>query len=165
MHLMLGKLFLDSGAFQSATRHLTETARRGGTYIYPLALCMARSGDVDGGFSLLLDEIDHMPSAMPILLPAVLVLMAQVQPSEAIYERIDSLMERIERGERLTLTGRIPDTGANNTISIGTPAVDSRKIVSLVVRFPENTEDLNPDLIQFFAPEDFAEPEEEEAEE
>jgi tetratricopeptide (TPR) repeat protein len=101
LHLVLGKLFLDASLCESAARHLSVAAKNGGTYVYPLALCMAKSGDVDGGYSLLLDEIDLMPSAMPVLLPAVLVLLAQVQPSEAVYERIDALMERIENGERL----------------------------------------------------------------
>jgi hypothetical protein len=142
--------------FDSAIRHLSETAQRGGTLVYPLALCVARSGDVDGGFSLLLDEIDLMPSAMPVLLPAILVLLAQVQPSEAIYERIDTLMNRIERGERLTLRGTIEPSDEDNIVPLGTRWTEFRRIQSLVVRFPENTETLDPSAIQFFAPEEFA---------
>ena len=98
LHLTLGQVFLNASMFESAYRHLSETGKRGGRYIYPLALCMAKSGDVDSGFTLLLDEIDRTPpSAMPLLLPAVLVLLAQAQPSEENYNRIDSLMERVER--------------------------------------------------------------------
>jgi len=160
LHLTLGKVFLDAGMFTSAIRHLSETARRGGTFIYPLALCVARSGDIDGGFSLLLDEIDLMPSAMPVLLPAVLVMLAQVQPSEAIFERIDSLMNRIERGERLTLRGNIEPSDEDNVIPLGTRWVESRRIQTLVVRFPENTGNLDPSAIQFIAPEGFEEEEE-----
>ena len=154
LHLQLGKVFLDALMYDSAIRHLSETARRGGRFIYPLALCVARSGDIDGGFALLLDEIDLMPSAMPVLLPAVLVLLAQVQPSEAIYERIDSLMYRIERGERLTLRGTIAPSDKDHVIPIGTRWVDFRRIMSLVVRFPENTDALDAS-IQFFTPEEY----------
>jgi len=154
LHMILGKAFLDADAFESATRHLSETARRGGRYVYPLALCLARSGDIDGGFTLLLDEIDRMPSLMSNLLPAVLMLMAQVQPSETIYERIDLLMERIERGERLTIGGRLEASDEDHWISLGTKDVHSRIIRSLVVRFPESTEFFDPDAIQFFTPEE-----------
>jgi len=158
LHLMLGKAFLDSGSmYESAIRHLSETAKRGGTYVYPLALCVAKSGDVDGGFTLLLDEIDFMPSAMPTLLPAVLVLLAQVQPSEDVFKRIDSLMDRLERGRRLTLRGTLePSDEKDHVIPLGTTRVESRRVTSIVVRFPENTDNLDPAVIQFFAPEDLA---------
>jgi len=154
LHLTLGKLFLDEGIFESATRHLTETARRGGSYIYPLALCIARSGDPDAGFTLLLDEIDQVPSMMPTLLPAVLVLMAQIQPSEEVYNRIDTLMDRIERGERLTLKGTLHESESDHEISLGTKRVDSRTVQTMVVRFPEKTEELDPAVIQFITPEE-----------
>ena len=155
LHLTLGRAFLDAGMFDSAIRHLSETAQSGGRFVYPLALSVARSGDIDGGFSLLLDEIDLMPSAMPVLLPAVLVLLAQIQPSEAIFERIDTLMNRVERGERLTLRGTIEPSDEDNVIPLGTRWVESRRIQTLVVRFPENTGNLDPSAIQFFAPDEF----------
>jgi len=157
LHLTLGKVFLDASMFPSAIRHLSETAQRGSTYVYPLALCVARSGDIDGGFALLLDEIDTTPSAMRDLLPAVLVLLAQVQPSEAVYDRIDSLMERIQRGERLTLKGTVEASDEDHMILLGTKRVNSRKIQSLVVRFRGNTENLDTGAIQFIAPEEFGE--------
>ena len=165
LHLTLGKVFLDASMFESAIRHLTETSRRGGTFVYPLALSLARSGDVDGGFSLLLDEIDRVPSAMPVLLPAVLVLLAQVQPSEAIFERIDTMMTRIQRGERLTLRGTLESSDEDHVVPLGTKWVESRRILSLVVRFPESTATLDPSAIQFIAPDEFADEEEYDEEE
>lgn len=154
LHLTIGKVFLDASMFDSATRHLTITAQSGGRLVYPLALCVAKSGDIDGGFTLLLDEIDQMPSAMPELLPAVLVMMAQLQPSEEVLKRIDALMERIEKGERLTLRGNLVAAEEDHSISLGSRWVNTRKVQSLVVRFPENTGDLDPSVIQFIAPED-----------
>jgi len=154
LNLLLGKAFLDHNIFQSAIRHLSATAQRGGTYLYPLALSVAKSGDVDAGFSLLLDEIDHTPSEMPLLLPAVLVMLTQVQPSEEVFKRIDSLMLRIEEGRRLTLSTDLPDSDSGNTLKVGTRWVQSRKIQSMVVRFPDKTEQLDPSLIEFLSPEE-----------
>jgi len=158
LHLLLGKVFLDSFMYDSARRHLTITAERGGTHIYPLAVCVAKSGDVDGGFTLLLDEIDMVPSAMPTLLPAVLVLLSQVQPSEAIYVRIDKLMERLEKGERLTLSKELAPAEKDHVLPLGTKFIPTRKIRSLVVRFPDKTDNLDPSAIQFFSPEDLVSP-------
>jgi hypothetical protein len=159
LNLTLGKVFLDASMFDSARRHLTEAAQRGGKDVYPLAICVAKSGDVDGGFSLLLDEIDLMPSAMQTLLPAVLVLLSQVQPSEQIYARIDRLMDRLERGERLTLKDKLEPSEKDHIISLGTKWVPTRKIQSLVFRFPEKTENLDPSALLFFSPSDFEEEE------
>jgi tetratricopeptide (TPR) repeat protein len=62
-------------------------------------LCIARSGDADAGFTLLLDEIDRDPLVRDVLLPAILVLQAQVKPSEEMFEKIDDLMSRVETEE------------------------------------------------------------------
>ena len=157
LHLTIGRVFLDAGMFDSAIRHLSVTAQSGGTHIYPLAVAVARSGDIDGGFTLLLDEIDLVPSLMQSLLPAILVLLAQVQPSEAIYERIDRLMDRIERGERLTLRDELPQSDRDHFIGIGTRHVPFRRIQSFVVRFPGSTGVIDPSALWFFAPEDLVE--------
>jgi len=89
--------------FDSAKRHLSEVAKRGGRYVYWLALYVARYGDVDGGFSLLLDEIDRTPppvgSELLQQIHAITLLLARVQPSETMFERIDDLMNRIETEE------------------------------------------------------------------
>jgi tetratricopeptide (TPR) repeat protein len=154
LNLVLGKVFLDSQMYDSAIRHFTVTAQRGGTFVYPLALCVAKSGDIDGGFTLLLDEIDLVPGAMTELLPTVLVLLVSVQPTEKIYERIDKLMERLERGERLTMKGTFEEAEEDHVRSLGTRFVPTRKIQTLVFRFPENKEELNPSAIQFLSPED-----------
>jgi hypothetical protein len=155
LNLVLGKVFLDSQMYASAIRHLSETAKRGGTYIYPLAVCMAKAGNVDDGFTLLLNEIDLVPSDMPKLLPTVLVLLDQVQPSEEVYERIDRLMNRIERGERLTLRGTLAASDEkDHFVPLGTRWTPSRKIQSLVIRFPEQTENFDPSGLQFVSPEE-----------
>ena len=161
LHLMLGQVFLDADMFESALRHLSITAQRGGKHVFPLALCLARSGDIDGGFSLLLDEITLVPSSMPELLPTVLLLLTRLQPSEAIYERIDRLMDRLEKGERLPVRGAtITPSGEDRSIPIETKWVAPRQVRSMVVRFPEKTDDLDPSTIQFIAPTESSEEEE-----
>ena|GEM_PF-3046236 len=155
LNMTFGRVFLDAGLFSSAIRHLSETAKSGGIFVYPLALAIARAGDADAGFTLLLDEIDLVPSAMPTLLPTILVLIKQVQPSEEVYQRIDRLMERIERGERLTLSGTLEaNDERDHFITIGTNRVPSRRIQSFVVRFPEKTENLDPSALWFVSPEE-----------
>jgi len=153
LNLILGKVFLDSQMYDSAARHLTETARRGSIYVTPLALCNVKSGKVDEGFTLLLNEIDIVPSSMLPLLSAILLLLDQAQPSEEVYERIDRLMNRIERGSRLTLSGKVENFEGG--IPIGSSSVGFRRILSLVVRFPEKTGNLDPSMLQFFSPEDW----------
>ena len=159
LNLTLGKVFVDASLFDSAKRHLEEVAKRGGTNVFPLALCEVKAGDVDAGFQRLLDEIDAVPSAVLSLLPTVLVLLAQAQPSESVYTRIDRLMNQIEKGERLTLRYTLKESEDDNFISIGTNRVPSRKIQSFVIRFPNMTENLDPAMIQFFSPEDTGEEE------
>ena len=103
---------------------------------------------------MLLDEIDLMPSALPTLLPAVLVLLAQVQPSEEVYERIDRLMERIEKGEHRTIYGTLNASDKDTVVPLGSSRLPSRKIQSFVLRFPGNTDNFDPSMIQFVAPEE-----------
>ena len=161
LNLTLGKVFLDAEMYESAIRHLTETARSGANYVYPLAVCVARSGDIDGGFTLLLDEIDLAPSAMPILLPAILVLLSQTRPSEAVFERIDRLMERIERGERLTIRGTLPEAAVrDHIVQLGTRRVPVRRVQSFVIRLPEqieNAEKIAPSAVLLLSPEELEE--------
>jgi hypothetical protein len=66
-------------------------------------------------------------------------------------------MERIERGERLTLRDDIGKY--EDGISVGTQRVPSRKIQSLVVRFPAMTGNLDLTANQFFSPEELGEEE------
>jgi tetratricopeptide (TPR) repeat protein len=106
LHLKLGHMFLDAEMYGSAHRHLSEVANQGGRHVFPLALCKAKSGDVDGGFSLLLDEIDRDPSVRDEMLPGILALLNHVhplKPSETMFEKIDRLMNRVETGERISL--------------------------------------------------------------
>jgi tetratricopeptide (TPR) repeat protein len=157
LNLTLGKVFLDALMFESAKRHLSAVAERGGKDVYPLAVCVAKSGPdhVDAGFTLILDEIDAVPSSMLQLLPALLVLQMQVKPSEEIYVRIDKLMERIERGERLTLRGKAPSE-EGNTIPVGSSYVSSRKVNTMFFRFPDKSDTWDPSLIQFVSPEELS---------
>jgi len=157
LNLTLGRVFSEAEMFPSAIRHLSVTAQRGGISVYPLAAAVARSGDIDGGFTLLLDEIDLMPSLMTTLLPTILVLLQTVQPSEAIFERIDRLMDRIERGERLTVRGTLNESEEDQQIFLGTRHVPFRRIQSFVIRFPERAEDagaIDPSALWFIPPEE-----------
>ncbi|MDR2114936.1 MAG: hypothetical protein LBP87_00995 [Planctomycetaceae bacterium] len=155
LNLALGKLFFDAGFFDSAKRHLAIVAKQGSTNVYPLAVCLAKSQMVDEGFNLILDEINRMPSSQPLLLPSLLVLLSQVRPSEAVLERIDKLMIRIEKGERQVLRGTItPDA---RDVDLG-----ERRLLALVIRFPDMTDIPDPKNIEIYPP---SEPEEETEEE
>ncbi|MDR2641735.1 MAG: hypothetical protein LBC74_02955 [Planctomycetaceae bacterium] len=146
LHRKLGKLFLDNDIFDSAVRHLRVIAEAGGINIYPLAVTMAKADRVDEAFTLILDEIDRFPSMTAALLASTLVLLEQKQPSEKVYDRIDKLMNRMENGERLVLSGdEIPE---DKIVHLG-----ERKIYSFVIQFANSNE--IPDLngIEFFAPE------------
>jgi len=100
LHLVLGKGFLSVEMYDSAHRYLTEVAKQcRGIYVHPLAFCMALSGDADGGFTLLMDEINRNSSVMDVLLPAILVFLEHERinlPSETMFEKIDDLMNRVE---------------------------------------------------------------------
>ena len=167
LHVTLGQAFLDADMFESAFRHLSATARRGGRFVYPLALCVAREGvvknepeKIDAGFTILLDEITLSPTAMPQLLPAVLQLLTHVQPSEAVCERLDRLMERVEKGERLPLRGTtLVASDEDSIIPVGTKWVDPRNARSVVVRFSERTDTLDPSTVQFISPAELVEEE------
>jgi len=101
MRRVLGIMLMDAKMYDSAKRHLTEVAKQrgGGRYVHSLAFCTALSGDIDGGFSLLVDEIDRTPSDRDVLLPAILVFLEHPRinlPSEIMFEKIDDLMNRVE---------------------------------------------------------------------
>ncbi|MDR0705358.1 MAG: hypothetical protein LBF88_10270 [Planctomycetaceae bacterium] len=145
LNLALGKLFFDAGLFDSASRHLTVVAKQGSTNVYPLAVCLAKNQLVDEGFGLILDEINRTPSSLPLLLPSLLVLLSQVRPSEAVLERIDKLMLRVEKGERLILRGTI--TQDERDIDLG-----ERRLRALVIRFPEMTDIPDPKNIEVYPP-------------
>jgi Tfp pilus assembly protein PilF len=153
LHRKLGKLFLDNDIFDSAIRHLRTIAELGGTNVYPLAVTMAKANRVDEAFTLILDEIDRYPSMTAALLASLLVLLEQKQPSENVYERIDKLMIRVEKGDRLTLSGdEVPE---DKLIPLG-----EKKIRSIVIQFTNSNETPNPQGIEFFAPEEESESEE-----
>jgi hypothetical protein len=153
LNLIFGKIFMDALMYDSAERHLAETAKRGGTFVYPLAVCLAKTGKVDEGFELLLREITHVPAAMQQLLPAILVLLSQYKPSEEVSLQIDKLIERIERGERMSLKGDVPKNENGNKVDLGTAKVPSRRAQTVVIRFTDRMEEnFDPEEIQFIFP-------------
>jgi lipopolysaccharide biosynthesis regulator YciM len=157
LHRKLGKLFLDHDIFDSAIRHLRTIADAGGINVYPLAVTMAKANRVDDAFILILDEIDRFPASAASLLASTLILLEQKQPSEKVYERIDRLMNRIENGERLTLSGNeVPE---DKVIDIG-----ERKIYSIVIQFTDSNDVPAINGIEFFAPEEYEEENEDEEE-
>ena len=101
LNAILGRMLLEAEMYDSARRYATELAKHGGSGVYLLARCMALSGDVDGGFMLILDEIDRSPLFTTILLQATGMLLRQVKPSETMFEKIDSLMNRVEIDESI----------------------------------------------------------------
>ncbi|MDR0521896.1 MAG: hypothetical protein LBH00_08615 [Planctomycetaceae bacterium] len=150
LHFVLGKTFFDRDMFQSAERHLKVIAENGGADIYPFALCLAKSGRVDEGFSVLLNEIEANPYAAVDLVQRLLLLQAVLnadgkKPSEAVYTRMDRLMTRIENGENLALRGKINDS----FIPVGSEWVPTRKVKSLILRLPNNQGTFTPADIQF----------------
>ena len=148
LNLGFGKLFLDNDMLDSAKRHLSDVAKRGGSYVYPLAVCLAKDRKVDEGFTLILEEIDRTPSSLPVLLPSILVLIAQVRPSEAILSRIDKIVTRIEKGERQVLHSAVTTTDEPSVIDFGV-----KRIRSMTIRFPDSDVVPNPKDLTIFPPE------------
>lgn len=151
LNLEFGKMFLDANMTRSAMRHLRHVANRGGSYVYPLAVALAKDKQIDEGFNLILDEIERTPSSMGTLVPAILVLLSQVRPSEAVFERLDKLMTSIENGERPVLRATVRQTNPDgHLIDLKVP----RRIVTMLVRFPNNEEILPLDDFQVFPPDE-----------
>ncbi|GHT31295.1 hypothetical protein FACS1894214_2470 [Planctomycetales bacterium] len=149
LQLAFGKLFLDAGLTDSAMRHLREVAKRGGTYVYPLAVALAKAKQVDEGFILILDEIERMPSSSTTLIPSILILFSEITPSEAVFQRIDKLMTRIENGERPALRATVEKSDEPHYIDLGSP----RRVISMLLRFPANSDEPKADTFEFFPPE------------
>ncbi|MDR0392328.1 MAG: hypothetical protein LBH59_10510 [Planctomycetaceae bacterium] len=157
LHRKLGKLFLDNDIFDSALRHLRQIAVDGGINVYPLAVTMAKANRVDDAFTLILDEIERFPASTAALLASTLILLEQKQPSDKVFDRIDKLMNRIENGERFTLSGdEVPE---DKLINLG-----EKKIYSIVIQFANNNDIPDINSIEFFAPDEESEDEEENAE-
>ena len=147
LNIGFGKLYLDNNMTGSAKRHLTEVAKFGGRYVYPLAVCLAKDKQVDAGFALILDEIDRTPSSLQVLLPSILVLLAQVRPSEIILERIDAIVTRLEKGERYTIQGEIETAGPENVVDFGI-----KRIHAMTVRFPDSDVTPRPETLTILPP-------------
>ncbi len=147
LNFQFGKLFVDNNMLPSAKRHLGDIAKRGGTYVYPLAVCYAKDKKVDEGFTLILDEIDRMPSSMSTLLPSMLILLAQVKPSEPVFVRMEKLINKIENGERPSLQWKITENGSTVPFPNG-----DRRIKTMTVRFPDLDTVPDPKTIEFLPP-------------
>jgi len=61
------------------------------------------NGDVDGGFAILLDEIERSPSDSDVLIRAIQSLCGDFKPSETMLEIIDALMNRVETDGNFSL--------------------------------------------------------------
>lgn len=92
LNAALGKLYMDNNFTENAEKYLKELAKLGGKNVYPLAVCMAKNGQVDDAFNLIINEIEKTPEDTT-LLPSMLVLLSQVTPGEPVFERIDEIMQ------------------------------------------------------------------------
>jgi len=109
LHLVLGETLMEEKMYDSAKRHVIEVAKHGGQHVFLLALCVAKSGDVDSGLSILLDEIERLSSTpgmddMLPFVPLVLVLVKPLSPSEIVLEKIENLMNHLETEEPVSLS-------------------------------------------------------------
>jgi hypothetical protein len=145
LNLGFGKLFLDNDMIDSAKRHLVEVANRGGSYVYPLAVAFAKERKIDEGFTLILDEIDRTPSSLQVLLPSILVLLAQVRPSEEVLTRVDRIVTRVEQGRRPVLSNELTTPGE---FELGV-----KRIHSMTVRFPDSDVVPDPKTLVILPPE------------
>lgn len=137
INVRLGKLFLDNNLLEGAERHLREVAVHGGSFVYPLAVCLTKKGEVDAGFTMIIDEMYQTPSSFSVLLPSLLVLLTQVQPSEDVYVQIDEIMTRIENGQRFVFNGNIPENSKGPVQKIlFTGGI--KRLYSMALYFPEN---------------------------
>ena len=99
LHFRLGQMLLNAEMYDSAHRYLSEFVKLGGD-VFLLARCKMISGDVDGGFSLFLNEIDRVPPHRTVLLQDMVRFFQQgYQPSEIMLRKTDDLMSRVETEE------------------------------------------------------------------
>ena len=144
LNMTFGKMLMDEGYTDLAEKFLRALYVRGGIYVYPLAVCLAKAGRVDEAFALILDEIDKTPTAAAALVPSILVLLGQVQPSEQILERVDQLMLAIENGYRDVLEGTLDKSDSERTIDLP----GEKRIRSVIIRFPGQSEIPDPSTIR-----------------
>lgn len=134
LYLHFGKIFLDVNQIALAKPYLQATAGRGGVFVYPLAVCLAKEGENDAAFRVLLDEMEQHPSSISDIIPAALSLLSEATPSEATLAELDAMMDRMERGERDILAGTLEPSPAPQTIDLG-----RRRIAAFSIRFPGAT--------------------------
>ncbi len=95
LNTRIGKLFMDSSNAASAERFLAKVAEQGGKYIFPLAVCYIKMEKVDEAFELFVRELEK-PTVDPSVLTSVLILSTQATPSDAVQQKIDRQLERLE---------------------------------------------------------------------
>ena len=95
LNAKIGKLFMDSSNAASAERFLASVAEQGGRFVVPLAACFVRMEKVDEAFELFVTELEKPTVDVAILKP-ILLLMAQIMPSEGVMRKIDRQLERLE---------------------------------------------------------------------
>ena len=95
LNTRIGKLFMDSSNEASAESFLTAVAEQGGKFVFPLAVCYIKMEKTDEAFELFVRELEK-PSPDPSILVSILYLMAQAKPSEAVLQKIDRQLERLE---------------------------------------------------------------------
>ncbi|MCL2303919.1 MAG: hypothetical protein FWC43_01095 [Planctomycetaceae bacterium] len=95
LNTRIGKLFMDSSNEASAERFLATLAEKGGKFVFPLAVCYVKMEKTDEAFELLVRELEK-PTVDPSILVSLLILSTQAKPSEAVFQKIDLQLERLE---------------------------------------------------------------------
>ena len=95
LNTRIGKLFMDSSNAASAERFLASVAGQGGKFVVPLAVCYMKMEKVDEAYELFVRELEKPTVDVAILRP-ILILSAQVKPSDAVQQKIDRQLERLE---------------------------------------------------------------------
>jgi len=95
LNTRIGKLFMDSSNEVSAERFFRTVADQGGKYVIPLAVCYIKMGKTDEAFGLFIRELEKSTVDTSIL-EVLFRLSRQTKPSEAVLQKIDQQLERLE---------------------------------------------------------------------
>lgn len=96
LNMQIGKLFFTVNHNEVAEQFLSEAAKFGGRFVYPLAVCYVKMEKTDEAFELILRELEKDDKNAPNTLMMFLRLYSQVQPSEAVLQKIDEQLVRLE---------------------------------------------------------------------
>lgn len=95
LNMEIGKLFMDASVPDAARKYLSEVAGEGGIYIYPMAECYIKMGEVDEAFNLLIGELEKTSDHTAVL-PSIILMLSKLKPSEELMVRLDEQMSRLE---------------------------------------------------------------------